>query len=210
MKITNKTSWQSDHLRAIVRRIAAVELTPAQRKVTTVVFLPDRRDAHWAGRAHLRQMLAEIRIHTKGELSDAQRINLASTIAHELFHLKTKASGRIEELWMRKSVKYGYPQTEEKQAEQREYYGWILQQPLERKTRPRIHTDAKVRSEIVHLESLVKAWETKLKRAENAIKKYRKQITNQQRKLVTLVAKSVNEAEPGLIADVALSPTVNG
>ena len=201
MKLVNNTRYDTAHLRAFVSRIAKLELPPQIRFRLRVTCLPSRK--YFGGTAYIRT--AQIKLHIPPRNRDDDmghkddRLKLAALIAHEMAHLRTKASGRAEELWMRSCGRYGCHEqrmTDKAVAERLQRYAWALMMPLERaaeKQAEPIAPDAKAAAKLEHVELLQRRWEAKAKRAATAIKKYKRKAAYYRKKLAS--AASVTKGE---------------
>lgn len=197
MKLVNQTKYDSAHLRAFLSRIAKLELPPKIRFRLRVTCLPSRK--HLAGVAYISAGQIKLRLPPRNRAEDMghkdDRLKLAALIAHEMAHLRTKASGRAEELWMRSCGRYGvheHRMTEEAVGERLQRYAWALTMPLEHaveKPAEPIAPDAKAAANLEHVETLIRRWESKAKRAATAIKKYRRKAAYYRKKLASAASK---------------------
>ena len=164
MRVINKTNWRTDQLKAIAQRVAKDELDPEKAKRMTITFettRPRYKRAYSSGRCHyLGGNSIIVRLH-----KDLQnKTDLAGTLAHEMAHARGMDHGQ-----MRNSPRYS------RVGNYREIYAYAEAMPLEhkpRKTRPAVDIQA-----VRHQRTLasIKRWETKLKRAQTALKKLRAQ-----------------------------------
>lgn len=175
MKIVNKTCYETADLRAFVSRIAQDELDPSLRKIVTVEIVPSRNcTGSSSGHAFPKRHLCRVRIcTTASQLTDWQRIDFAAVIAHELAHLRGMPGGRASEIKMRRSIKYGRPKTEAERERQRELYAWALDLPL-RKKQPKKKKLPDASDKLDAIQKAIARWEAKKKRAETALRKYRR------------------------------------
>lgn len=163
MKIENKTKWNTKQLRAFLSRVAFEELDAKQRKglqVQIVYNRAGRKADYVSGHAYLRSNLMQINIGAH----KVDKIDLAHTIAHEMAHTRGMTHAQMK----------GRPDYE-RVGNWRELYAWAEELPLEEsqsKARPKQDVQS-VRYRRV-LEGIAR-WETKHKRAVNALKKLRKQ-----------------------------------
>lgn len=161
MRIENLTKWKTAHLKAFVSRVAAVELTPEQRrklKVEIVYNRAGKNQSYVSGCAYLRSNWMRVRVGAH----QIDRINLAHTIAHEMAHTRG----------MQHSQMSGNPEYS-RVGNWREVYAWADELPLETnapKPKPDVQS---VRFQ--RILNNIRNWETKFKRASNALKKLRKQ-----------------------------------
>lgn len=142
--VSNKTCWRTEDLWGFLRPLVVAELEKAKWKGLAVVFQPCRgqrrsawrADVEWcgtSGHAHWGQHYIVINVPTVfAELNEREKIDLASTVAHELWHINTRRGGKAVEIALRKSVRYGRPKTEDGQARQAEFYAWAAALPLRR------------------------------------------------------------------------------
>mgnify|MGYP001563717773 CR=1 FL=1 len=157
MKITNKTHWQTEQLRAFVARIAADELDAAHRSKLHVTFSYTRGGCHSSGYASYTSGRAKVRLskHTPSKL------DLAFVIAHELAHTRG-----MHHRSMTGDPRYNrLPRT-------KEIYAWAESMPLE--VAPK---QARARSsaadKLSHVEKMLARNLTKLKRITTIVKKWR-------------------------------------
>lgn len=144
--VSNKTCWLTEDLWGFLRPLVVAELEKAKWKDLTVYFQPGRgqrrstwrADVEWCGTsgyADWRFNVITINLPTVfEELNEREKIDLASTIAHELWHINTRRGGKAVEIALRKSVRYGRPKTEDGQAKQAEFYAWAAALPLRKRT----------------------------------------------------------------------------
>lgn len=160
MRIVNKTMWRTDQLRAIVGRVAQDELDPERRRYLEVFVEYRRANACVIGRAPRGGYRMKITIERK----NVDRALLAHIIAHEMAHIRG-----LRHSEMRGSVRYDYKEG------WREYYAWADQMPLERK---QVKQELKEDVQLVRYNRVIdrqRAWATKLKRAQTALKKLSRQ-----------------------------------
>jgi hypothetical protein len=115
---------------------------------------------------------------------------IAKILAHEFHHLAGRKGGRENEYAMRRSIPYGW---NEKTPE---YYSWAEDLPLEvkvDKVKPRPATVDKAEENIARIEKNIANWETKAKRAKNALAKYRRQLKYHQGRVIALSESSDSE-----------------
>lgn len=164
MKIVNDTHWQTKHLRAFASRVAKEELEPAKRKRLVVHFVHSR----WrqpSGWAYIKGNTCRIRVPRDG----VDKCGLAMILAHEFAHCRGFGSGRSNELALRSSARYGY------RGDYASFYSWAVGMPLERKAvkrKPKPTPDIKAD----RIRELIVQWDRKKRRAETALRKYRKRL----------------------------------
>jgi len=161
MKIENRTHWDTAHLTAFIKRVAAEELDPARRKALKVNFQYNRQtdNGSCSGRASCPGHHAIIMLPRK----TVDRIDLAHVIAHELAHTRG-----MEHRQMTNNPTYN------RVGNWREIYAWAEGLSLDRKqpkVKPRVGVQALRYNRVLASE---KAWTTKLKRAQTALAKLRK------------------------------------
>lgn len=169
IRIVNRTSWRTDHLRAFV--VAAREqVFGPERKPLTVEFAPGR--SAWVhGRAALGGSWSRLTIPA----TDPDKRLLAQILVHELAH----NAGAAGERWMRRSKSYGV-----RHPEWRENVAWADALPLERKE-PKRAAPVKdvIGSKLARLAEREAAWRSKAKRAATALRKIARSRTYYVRKL---------------------------
>lgn len=214
--VTNKTCWRTEDLWGFLRPLVIAELEKAKWRGLTVVFQPGRgqrrsawrADVEWCGTsgyADWRFNVITINLPTVfEELNEREKIDLASTIAHELWHINTRRGGKAVEIALRKSVRYGRPKTEDGQAKQAEHYTWAAALPLRKRSavavasapadaapaeptpalaatvagpRPLIATRA------AKAAAALARWEAELARREQAVKRARRKVAAARRKV---------------------------
>lgn len=174
MKLVNDTNWRSDHLRAIVSRVAKLSLEPKQRKQLLVevrygrggetgsAFKGRRRVSIGHGtktagkRGHHHGYWVVLRVRSK----DVDRIELARALA---FAMSFATGGG----WF---------------AKDREHFAWATEVPLEQKPQK---TKVKPRDEqkLTDAKAKVREWRTKVKRAQTYVRKYEKRVKYYEKKV---------------------------
>lgn len=175
MKIVNETHWQTAQLRAFVTRVALAELEPAKRKVVTIRFVHSRTRGP-SGYATVNGTSCTVRVPRR----DVNKPALAKVIAHEFAHLRGWEGGRSNELFMRGTARYGY------RGNYQEYYAWTNDLPLDvqpPKPKNAIPPEQKDEKKIAGIQAALKRWESKKKRAETALKKYRRKLKYYEKKV---------------------------
>ena len=179
MKIINNTYWRTDHLRAIAMRIAKEELETEKRKVAVITFNPARQQRSCSGHAQIGGRYAWVNVPTRSDPS-GWIVDLAKVTAHEMAHLHGKSGER----WMRRSTKYG----RRGNSQYREFYAWANDMPLERKPtnkkKPKPTGAEHSEKRLSDIDALLELWETKKRRAETYLKKYRKQRRYYEKRLI--------------------------
>jgi len=183
MKIKNNTHYQTRHLRAFVTRIAKkelAELDPARRKAITIEFVHTRTSCS-SGYAHISGYYARVRVPKNITLKEHWEV--AMVIAHEMAHLAGRKGGRENEYAMRKSIPYGW------HDKTPAYYTWAEDLPLDvkaTKSIPKATPVEKAEANIDRIEKNIDNWETKAKRAKNALAKYRRQLKYHRGRVIAL------------------------
>jgi len=174
MEIRNKTKFKTPHLRAFVNKISKLELEPQDKRRLVVEVVPSREyvsGCYYSAYHHI-----EIRLPPRVE-----KWQVGVVIAHEMAHARGRKGDRSNEYWMRRSVRYGFTPAA------KQYYQWCEALPLEavkpKPKKPKPTPVEKVISNIERVEKNLNNWATKLKRAENAITKYNKQLKYYRKRL---------------------------
>ncbi|MEW6210613.1 MAG: hypothetical protein AB1631_19775 [Acidobacteriota bacterium] len=169
MKIRNDTDYRTDHLRAIIQRVAVAELDPNDRKRLLVEVAYRRNGQQTIGKGAIGALWIRLTI----ERDTPDKVLFAHIVAHELAHNRG-----LQHRGMKGSIRYDYVDG------WREYYGWAEAMPLEKKelkTKPKSDLQIMRYQRVLELE---KGWRTKLKRAETALKKLRRKRRYYERALV--------------------------
>lgn len=160
MRITNKTHWRTDQLKAIIQRVADAELDTNDRKRLRVEAVYKKSNWRRCGLGAINGLW--IRLYLNRDSVD--RIQLAHTIAHEFAHNRGWRHRQ-----MAGTLRYSYAEG------WREYYAWAESLPLEEKE---VKAKAKPDIQLVRYQRVLdakKRWLTKAKRAATALKKLRAQ-----------------------------------
>lgn len=180
MKIINNTKWRTDHLRAFVTRVAKEELEPSKRKKVVIQFNHTHtsrwctRGEAWIGGTH-----AQIWMPSPANAAKFRglHISLAGILAHEMAHLR----GLTGERDMRASARYG------RGKGRSQFYAWAIYMRLEEKpARAKASQAEKAQAKALRIESNIKSWEGKKRRADNALRKYRKQLKYYNKRLAAM------------------------
>lgn len=166
IKITNRTHWQTKHLRAFAVRAANQILDDGTKPHLTIEFSYNRGGTRhdscsgraWIGGSHARVMVPS---------GSIDKTDLASVIAHELAHCRgvTHAQMRGASLYRRV-------------GNWREHYAWAETLPLEKvsaKPKRVVTPVERANAKLNVVRARLKQWQTRLKRAQTAIQKYRAQ-----------------------------------
>mgnify|MGYP001617400304 CR=1 FL=1 len=174
MKIKNVTHWRSDHLRAIVARVAQDEVEPRKRAGFTVRVKYNRGGSSRAScSGHAAYYGSSITVMVPSGAVD--RADLAMVMAHEFAHARG----------MRHNVMGGSRYN--RVGDWRVRYGGAEALPLERKpVKAKVPVSGEWKAEQI-LQRL-KRWLTKKKRAETAIGKLRRRLKHYEKKSERLLA----------------------
>jgi hypothetical protein len=171
MKLTNKTVWNTAHLRAILQKAAEIELEPAQRK-TLHVTVTYTRGAHSSGCAYIGGRHAWVRIrhpYSTGRravplpLNPAAQAELAlhfaSVAGHEFAHIRGMHHATMP-------AKYKWS------GNWREYVAWAKDFPLEPQATP-VVVKPTATDKLAHVLKMKALAETRVKRATTILKKWK-------------------------------------
>jgi len=165
MKIINKTHWRTDQIRTFLSRIAKQEELSADKRKRLIVTISYTKSGDvdngyssghaWVGGRHMTVSVSK---------ENLDKVDFAHVIAHEMAHIRG-----LQHKQMNGRIAYS------RVGNWREFYAWAETLPLEVK-----EVKAKQKADVqeTRYESVLtrlKSWETKLKRASNAIKKLRTQ-----------------------------------
>jgi hypothetical protein len=171
IRIKNETDYRTEHLRAFVVK-ARDQVFGSERKPLRVRFIPSRKRTH--GRASLGGSRSLIWLPL-----NADRYELAQILIHELAH-NAGASG---ELWMRRSMKYGWG------LGWKNNVAWAADLPLELKPeKPAPAASDRFAERLASIAVRRRAWATKAKRAATALKKLARQERYYTRKLAASIS----------------------
>lgn len=189
MRIINKTRWATAHLRAFASRVGLQELEVSKRRLIVITFEHRRGPCGsygssgraWRGgtRAIVRLPSPESMAKLSQERQQYSRLDLATCIAHEMAHLR----GLCGERDMRSSVRYGRAKGRDR------LYAWALYLRLEAKparTKPKASPAEKAEAKALGIESRIKQWEAKKRRADNALRKYRMRLKYYNKRLAAM------------------------
>lgn len=181
MKIDNRTHWNTQHLRAIIARVAATELDPNHRRQATIRVVYGRSRGS-SGVAYVGSSLAVVRIasgnptwrmkHGVPELP-VDKVDFAGTVAHEMAHLRG-----MKHAWMRGCPRY------RRVEGHKDLYAWAEAMPLERqaaKSKPAL--DERRQQRLAHARTMLVAWERKAKIAAGRVRRWRGRVRDYERYL---------------------------
>jgi len=172
MRLINKTHWRTDHLRAIIQRVALEELQPAERKrmTVTIQYGHGRRLGHAPfGQKSIGQFCAwnsgRITLFVNREGVESKRDQLAHTAAHEFAH--TRGMRHHEMAGPRYNWDVGWESL----------YAWAVEMPLEKKVvrpAPRPEEIMEKRRGVALLQ--LAKWLTRVKRAQTCLKRWQRRV----------------------------------
>lgn len=163
MRIKNETHWRTDHLAAIVKRVAQYELDPERRR-SFVVFVRYGRGRKGrtgvSGQAPYHGQRITLFLARNG----VDPCSLAHTAAHEFAHARG-----MRHPAMRGSTRYRYVDG------WREQVAWAASMPVE--TQPNIATARPTAdSKLETAKQRVESWQRKLKLADTYLKKWTRKV----------------------------------
>jgi hypothetical protein len=169
VKIINRTHWQTRDVRAVLAKVAEMELDPDHRRHVVITLEPGR-SGNYPGGVSGHAGLGKIgeyrrhRIQLRLPPREIDPISLAATTAHEMAHLRG-----IDHKAMRGAPRYTYA------PGWREVWAWAEPYPI-RKMAPRRALTKLDRwaTKTLKAERMVKLWETRAKRAETYLRKWRR------------------------------------
>jgi len=164
LKIKNNTNWRTDHLRAIITRVIREEFLPAKRKHVFIKIEYGKggryanRDGMCGGYAWYNSTNMVIKVAQ----DQIDAVDFAHTVAHESAHCRG-----LKHRDMKGKPDYM------RCGNWRERYAWAAEILIEVKA---IKSQTKPNAQLLRFQQTVagiERWETKLKRATNALKKLR-------------------------------------
>ena len=217
----NNTCWRDEDLWAFLRPCVEAELDRHKWPRLSITFQPRRgqvrskwrADSAWCGCSGMAWLCGSrvvINVPTRFEqLNEREKIDLATVISHELWHINTGRGGKAVEIALRKSVRYGRPKTAEGRAKQDEYYAWAAALPLrkanaavvvEKAVEPALAlasaaTVAAPRRSLIETRaekaaSALSRWESELVRREKAVRRAKRKIAAARRKVAYYAKKT--------------------
>jgi hypothetical protein len=169
MKITNKTVWRTDHLKAILQVAAERELEPAKRKVLRVT-VSYTRGAHSSGCAYVGGRHATVRIRHPFTTARG-RVPLDAAGHDELLH--RFASVAVHEFAHIRGMQHAtMPANYKWHGRWREYVSWVQGMPLEVKA-PKVVAKPTPSDKLAQVLVMKRIAETRLKRAQTLLKKWK-------------------------------------
>lgn len=174
MRIVNETRWRTDHLRALIAKVAADELDPAARRTLRVrVRYKVRRG--WrrsigatSGLAVIGGCSMTLYLPT-GDVVDRRRFT--KIVAHECAHIRGLTHAQ-----MRGSSRYTWI------SGWAERYAWAEALPLERKAAlPKPTAEARLARRLAHAAAMQARWERRLKIAQGRVRRWRGRVRDYER-----------------------------
>lgn len=172
IKLSNKTHWRDDHIRAFIARGMKEERPDLCKRgaLPMTVHVRYTRNRVTSGCAYLNSRWMTLRIAKHGAPDKA---SFAHTIFHELAHTRGLTHERMH------NRAYGYVDG------WREHYAWANDLPLEvqqKTTRTRPAPDAK----LAHCQRMLKAATTREKRAVTLRRKWEAKVRYYSKKITTM------------------------
>ena len=198
MKIVNLTRWRTDHIRAIVARVAQDELEAETRKrlLVRVVYRRRSRSGSYCG--------GHATLGVKGEHGyAASRMtltlpslvvsapSLAKVAAHEMAHLRG-----LTHRDMGTSARYSYRATGEEGWEA--FYAWAREYPIEGKPEATVKVVTRD-DKLLHARIMLAKWQRTEKRAAQKVRRWRVKV----RYYETTIAKAAQAADQALTPELA-------
>lgn len=160
MKLTNKTNWRTDQLRAIVKEVAKREMVSLDH--AQVTFKNRARKSSVNGWAYYGM---PVRTLIRLPVSTVDKVELAYVLAHEMAH-----SQGIHHCQMRKDGPY------RRGGDWRATYAWAEALPLERKPEqlklPAIPRQLSIQVRMIHAQAMANHWQRKVKFGQTWLRKW--------------------------------------
>ncbi len=173
MRIHNKTLWRTDHLKAILQRVAERELEPVKRK-QLIVTVSYTRGAQSSGCAYIGGRHATVRIrhpfsrariykYSPQALTPGQHaellLHVASVAAHEFAHIRG-----MDHATMPANYKWS--------GRWRDYVSWVNGMPLEVKP-TKVLAKPTADDKLAHVLTMKARAETRVRRATTILKRWK-------------------------------------
>lgn len=185
MKVVNNTHWRTDHLKAILQRVAEVELESSKRRrvIVTIDYSGRRHDSS-SGHAVLGGTRCTVRL-PKGAAFDTTdetrslaeiKLRFAKVASHEFAHLRGMGHEQM-------------PSYYRWHGNWRDYIAWVVDFALEvkpKRERKVVNVREQRYDNVIRLE---KKWQSKLKLAQTKLRKLRTRRRYYERALAADVAK---------------------
>src|SRR5215472_14739094 len=167
LRVINKTHWRTDHIRAFVNRVAQEELDPEKRKGYVVYIEYAHGHGFSSGHAPYGGNHITVRLSSGNNGKLPSKTDFAGVIAHEMAHTRGMHH------WQMQGDRYQRGHGEQLER-YKARYAWAEELPLEKKS---VRAKTADIQEVRHTRTLesIKRWESKLKRAQTALKKLRAQ-----------------------------------
>ena len=207
----NNTCWRDEDLWGFLRPCIEAELERHKWPRLSITIQPRRgqrrskwrSDSAWCGCSGMAWLCGSrvvINVPTRfDQLNEREKIDLASVISHELWHINTGRGGKAVEIALRKSVRYGRPKTPEGRAKQAQYYSWAAKLPLRKASAVEpvavAATVAPPRRDLIQSRAEKAAanlsrWEAELLRREKAVRRAKRKIAAARRKVAYYAKKT--------------------
>lgn len=180
VKVINRTHWRTDHLKAIINRVAQAELDPVKRKryVVEVTYNRGRgRGGYCSGWAAYHGSTAQVMVPS--DMVDV--IDLAHTAAHEMAHSRGMTHHQMGRYSARYKRNHGW----------RDFYVWAEEMPLEKKPIKRKERPAPIDRATTGLsqaQEKIEEWQRRVKRAQAKIKFWRRRVAYYTRRQTRLAS----------------------
>jgi hypothetical protein len=172
VRLLNSTHWQTADLARIVRRVAAEELNPNHTRAFTVYVRYNRggdKSTYSSGCAPVHGNWIRVMVPSGA----VDPVDFAHVVAHEFAHARG-----MEHKDMRGSRRY------QRVAGYRDFYAWAADMPItKRQQAPRPTVEDRRDARFAHAVAKVLEWETKLKRTQTALKKWRRKAAAVERQI---------------------------
>jgi hypothetical protein len=174
VKIINKTQYRTDQISALIRRVAQDELEPGQLAKARVTIIYSRgRSLGNCYYGTMRNPRVWMTLKVPRPPAPLDPVIYAKVIAHELGHAK----GFKHADAIMKTNRYGWVDG------WKERYAYAAALPIELKPdRPKPAVDEQRQKKLSHSLRMVKRWESKVKRAQTALKKWQRRAKAQEKR----------------------------
>lgn len=177
MRIINQTTWRTDHLRALIKRVAQDELSAHQRKILRVTVQYRKANGRRTGYAHIgtpyHQVLTMRLLVPRPPLA-FDKPSYALTIAHEMAHCRGLRHSEM------RSSRYHW--VEGWQAR----YAYANDYPMETQAKASVEKPDDT-AKHQHALAMMAAWRTKAKAATTRLKKWSAKARYYERKMAAAV-----------------------
>lgn len=174
MKITNTTHWRSDHLRAILQKAAELELEPFQRKQLVVRIIYSRRPGRVSGHARYGNpkapwMALPVTLRIPKDKVDPRAF--AWLACHEFAHSRGMRHRNMPAWYRWGGVGHSR-------------YAFAEGLPIELpQTKAKPTWEGKRQAKLAHAQAMLKAADTRLKRATTIRRKWKQRVDYYQKQL---------------------------